>query len=208
MIYLARSLKESRRYFLDDPVLMKYIGDIINHPEFLGVGQYLHHKYELRQKHLLNVAYYSRKIVRALRGDVKTVVRAAFLHDLFPYQREKDELKFIDHMQRHSYLALKNAEKYFELTGAERDLIGHHNWPFNKGRPKHREGFALIAADTFCAWAENIYWRAWKPTARSAKKAALHTKNRAIAAKQRAKNTKTAARVRQARQKAKNRRAK
>jgi uncharacterized protein len=179
MIYFARSLKQSREYFLKNPRLKQYTAEILQHPEWTSIGKYHHHKYENREKHLLNVAYLAVNITKLLHGDVETAARVGLLHDFFPYERDKHELPYMEHLNLHPEEALKNAEKYFDLTVEERELILRHMWPFVrvKGKPKHVEGFALVLSDNIAAVMETIYHLAWQKTKRGAKKVGQKTKN-------------------------------
>jgi uncharacterized protein len=179
MIYFARNLQDSRDYFLTNPRLKSYTAEILNHPEFTSIGRYRHHKYENREKHLLNVAYLAVNITKFLNGDVETAARVSLLHDFFPYERNKKELPLLEHFNLHPDEALKNAEKYFDLTIEEKQLILRHMWPFVrvKGKPKHVEGFALVVSDVLAGIMETIYHRAWQSTKRGARAVGQKTKN-------------------------------
>jgi uncharacterized protein len=162
MIYLAKNLSQSYQFFLDDPVLMGFASDILTHPEFIGMGRFYSHKYEIRLKHLMNVSYYSVKLARFLRGDIETTIRAALLHDFYPYQRYKKETKYLKHLKIHPNESLANALNYFSLSTEVCEIILRHHWPLTKGKPKHIEAFSVIAADWFVATMENLYHRAWR----------------------------------------------
>ncbi|MDR3125600.1 MAG: HD domain-containing protein [Candidatus Nomurabacteria bacterium] len=161
MIYFAKDLITSYRFFLNDPVLMEYAGDILTHPEFIGIGQFYSHKYEIRLKHLMNVAYYAVKIARFLRGDVETTLRAALLHDFYPYQRYRKDYKYLKHLKIHPSESLTNAQNYFAISTEVCEIILRHHWPLTRGKPKHVEAFSVISADWFAATMENFYHRAW-----------------------------------------------
>jgi uncharacterized protein len=176
MIYLAKDIKRSRNYFLNDATLMLYASDILMHPEFSDMGSRTTHKHESRQKHLLNVAYYAVKFARPFHLDLEVVVRAALLHDFYPYQRFKKHTKYREHIKRHPREALKHAEEHFKLSEKERNIILCHMWPLVKGRPKFKEAIPVILADNFAAITENFYHRAWQTPKRGVKKAAKKTK--------------------------------
>jgi uncharacterized protein len=179
MIYFAKDLQESYEFFIDDPVLMEFAGDILTHPEFIGMGEgeFYSHKYEIRLKHLMNVAYYTVKLARLLRCDVETTVRAALLHDFYPYQRQKKDTKYREHLRLHPHEALKNAEEYFELSDKEKDIIVHHMWPWVEGRAHCFEAVPVVLSDNWCAIMENFYHRAWLIPKRRARKVHQKAKN-------------------------------
>jgi uncharacterized protein len=166
MIYFAKSLQQSYQFFVDDPVLMGLAGDILTHPEFIGMGRFYSHKYEIRFKHLMNVAYYAVKIARFLRGDVETTVRAALLHDFYPYQRHRKDTKYLKHLKIHAHESLTNAQNFFIISTEVSEIILRHHWPLAKGKPKHVEAFSVIAADWFAATMETFYHRAWQKSKR------------------------------------------
>lgn len=180
MVYFARDIKKSRNFFLDDPELMRYVSDILMHPEFYDMSKHTTHKHESRQKHLLNVAYYAVKFARPFRLDIRVVARASLLHDFYPYQRSKKYTPYNEHTKRHPKEALKHAEEYFKLGPKERDIITNHMWPWSKGRPRYREAVPVVLADNLAAIMENFYHRAWRKPKRSVKKAAVKTKKAAV----------------------------
>jgi uncharacterized protein len=168
MVYFAKNIKESRAYFLDDATLRRYAQDILLHPEFTGMKHYTSHKHESRQKHLLNVAYYAVKIARFLRADLQTVTRASLLHDFYPYQRFRKNIKYREHLRQHPKDALAHAEALFPLSYTEKEIILKHMWPMVKGKPKHREAAAVILSDVYASIFENFYHRAWQKSKRGA----------------------------------------
>jgi uncharacterized protein len=177
MIYFAKNLQQSYQFFIDDPVLMEFAGDILTSPDFIGMGQFYSHKYEIRLKHLMNVAYGAVKLARFLRGDVETTVRAALLHDFYPYQRYRADTKYIKHLKIHPSESLTNAQDHFDISIEVGEIILRHHWPFTKGKPKHAEAFSVIAADWFAATMETFYHRAWQKSKRGARVIGQKTKN-------------------------------
>jgi uncharacterized protein len=176
MIYFAKDLQQSYDFFLDDPVLMEFAGDILTHQEFIGMGQYYSHKYEIRFKHLLNVAYCAVKLARFLRVDIETTVRAALLHDFYPYQRYKKDTKFIKHLKIHPSESLANALNYFSISTEVQEIILRHHWPFTRGIPKQMEALSVVMADFFSALMENFYHRTWIKSKRGVEVVSQKTK--------------------------------
>jgi uncharacterized protein len=177
MIYFARDIKRSRNFFLNDPELMSYASDILMHPEFYDMGKRTAHKYESRQKHLLNVAYYALKFSRWFKNvDEKVVVRAALLHDFYPYQRFKKYTSYREHVKQHPREALKHARVHFKLNNKEKDIITCHMWPWNSRRPICKEAVPVMLADNFVAIMENFYHRTWQKPKTKVKRVAVKTR--------------------------------
>jgi uncharacterized protein len=195
MIYFAKDIKRSRNHFLDDAKLMGYVSDILMHPEFSDMGSRKAHKYESRQKHLLNVAYYALKFARPFRLDERVVARAALLHDFYPYQRFKKYTSYREHIRRHPKEALRHAEEYFELTEAEKNIILCHMWPLTRQRPKYWEALPVVLADNFASIMENFYHRAWQIPKKGARKAVVKTKSVGVRVKQSSKRKVHSARI-------------
>jgi Predicted HD superfamily hydrolase len=162
MVYFAKDLQTSYEFFINDPVLMELAGDILTHPEFIGMGEFYSHKYEIRLKHLMNVAYYSVKLSRFLRGDTETTLRAALLHDFYPYQRYKKDTNYVKHLKTHAGESLANAQNFFLLSSEVQEIILRHHWPFTRGKPKRAEAFIVISVDWIVATMENFYHRGWR----------------------------------------------
>lgn len=73
--------------------------------------------------------------------DYHSLIRGAFLHDLYFYDWRNNPDKKLHHLTRHPKEALENARKYFELTPIEEDIIINHMWPITLFHfPKTVEG--------------------------------------------------------------------
>lgn len=106
--------------------------------------------------HCIKVSYFSYRICRRLGWDYVQTARAGLLHDLFLYDWHTHAKETGEHFHgfTHPRRALANAEKYFDLTDKEKDMILRHMWPLTPVPPKSREGMAIIYADKFCGLAE------------------------------------------------------
>ena len=49
---------------------------------------------------------------------------------------------------------MENAERYFQATEKERNMILCHMWPLTLIPPRYKEGYAIVWADKFCSLAE------------------------------------------------------
>lgn len=119
---------------------------------------YIQHGKTTVREHSINVAhtayYMSHKL--NLKVKEKELIRGALLHDYFLYDWHDKSLKNSIHGYTHPGSALKEAEKDFELSNTERDMIKHHMFPLTIMPPKTKEGVLLCIADKLCAIKETI----------------------------------------------------
>ena len=153
--------------YLEDKEYMACVQDIITHPVFLSMEQYIQHGSTTCRAHCIQVSYLSYQICRKYGGNSREAARAGLLHDMFLYDwhtwgRETGE-RF--HGFTHPRTAYNNASKYFQLSSEEGDIILHHMWPLTPVPPKTRAGFAVVYADKLCSLTETALqvrsWFAW-----------------------------------------------
>lgn len=127
------------------------IKDIMHHPVVQQMKKYPHHCDTSCYQHCLNVSYYNFQICKLLGLDAKAAARAGMLHDLFLYDWRKHSARTGDHFHAmtHPRKALKNAEKYFKLSGREREIILKHMWPVTIVPPKYLETYVICLTDKY-----------------------------------------------------------
>lgn len=140
----------------DDQDYLECVSDILKHPVFLSMDQYIQHGHTTCLTHSIQVSYMSYCICKKRGWEYRQAARAGLLHDLFLYDwhthaRETGEYF---HGFTHPKTAYQNARKYFDLTDIEKDLILRHMWPLTPIPPKYKEGLALIYADKICSLSE------------------------------------------------------
>jgi uncharacterized protein len=100
----------------------KLIKDIITNEKFLETKNDIHHgssKYD----HLLRVSKCSYTLGKYFNADLKSLTRAALLHDFFIGRRvDKEENSYLNHPNT----AAKNAKEIFNITEFEADIIKTH----------------------------------------------------------------------------------
>ena len=80
--------------------------------------------------------------------DYESLIRGAFLHDLFFYDWRVDKENRKHHLTRHPEKAIDNAKQYFELNDTEIDIIRNHMWPITITKfPHTREGRLVMMMD-------------------------------------------------------------
>ena len=122
--------------------------------------QYIQHGVTSVYRHSLAVAYFSCYLAEKLHLKVRTkeMIRGALLHDYFLYDWHKHPHVGITNLHgfRHPQRALENAEKEYNLTPRERDIIVKHMWPLTVLPPTCREAWIVTTADKWCSLLETF----------------------------------------------------
>ena len=135
---------------------MECVRDILCHPVFQSMDQYIQHGTTTCKTHCMQVSYLGYKLCKQLGGNWRSAARAGLLHDLFLYDwhtHAKETGQYF-HGFTHPKAALANADRYFRLTGEERMIILRHMWPLTLVPPTSRAGYAVTCADKYCSTVE------------------------------------------------------
>lgn len=142
-------------------LLEKYGDDIIHSDNFKKTKEHIQHGSMTVNDHCLSVARYSLILNKrmGLHGNVRDLVRGSLLHDYFLYDWHDKE--YLAKRQRlhgfhHPNTALRNADKEYELTDRQRDIIKKHMWPLTIVPPMCREAWTVTAADKYCSLMETL----------------------------------------------------
>lgn len=139
-------------------ILLLYGRDILNSPGMRLSKQNMQHGEVSVFEHSVCVACLCILLTARLhiRVDRRALVRGALLHDYFLYDWHVPDRSHRMHGLTHARRALQNAERDFELSGIERDMIARHMFPLNFTPPHCREGAILCVADKICAVCETL----------------------------------------------------
>ena len=134
--------------------LIFYLGD----ERLLQMKQFIQHGDVSTYDHCLLVAYYSFLWMRKLhiRCSEDELIRGALLHDYYLYDWHKKEKWHRIHGFRHPGFALSNAQRDFELSEKEKEIIRKHMWPLTIIPPTCREAWIVNSADTFISLMETL----------------------------------------------------
>lgn len=148
----------SQERFDEDEEYMACVRDIMENPVFQSMDSFMQHGDTTCKEHCIKVSYLSYCICRRRGWDYVKAARAGLLHDLFLYDWHTHAKETGEHFHgfTHPRKALRNAEKYFDLTDKEKDMILRHMWPLTPIPPKSREGLAIIYADKLCGLVETV----------------------------------------------------
>lgn len=145
-------------------LLWEYGSDILLSPSFQKEKRFVQHGSYSVYDHSCAVALLC--LVKAKQKhwkvDVRSLVRAALLHDYFLYDwHVKPHPKH--HANLHAEYALANAGRDFSLNVLEKEAIRRHMWPFRFFYfPTTKEALILNICDTHSALKETIGKRWFK----------------------------------------------
>lgn len=132
-------------------------------PAIQELKKYPNHKISNIYDHSSRVAlcayHMSRKLQMGIDG--QSLAKGAMLHDFYLYRAWKnEEIGMREHWFGHPDLALKNAEKKFQLSDLEKNIITSHMWPLTfRHFPRSREAVLICLADKICACGELLFKR-------------------------------------------------
>ena len=108
--------------------------------------------------HTIAVVYCALDIANRLKISVnkRQLIRGGILHDYFLYDWHDGKPERRIHGFTHPKSALKNAERDFDLTDRERDIIKKHMFPLTVVPPRYREAWLICIADKLCAIKETM----------------------------------------------------
>ena len=147
-----------------DQAYLDCVRDILEHPVFQSMDEYIQHGNTTCKEHCMRVSYLSYRICVRFGLDGVSAARAGLLHDLFLYDWHTygKETGHRFHGFTHPRAALLNARKYFKLNAREENAILRHMWPLTPIPPATAAGFAVTAADKICSLEETLgNFRLW-----------------------------------------------
>ena len=135
----------------------KLISNFEKNETICEMKQYRHHYTTNCYEHCTHVAFYTYLLCKKYHLDYISAVRAAMVHDLFLYDwRIKSEKSPRLHGFRHPRISLNNAEKLFDLSPKEKDIILKHMWPITFFLPRYKESYIVSFADKMATMQETI----------------------------------------------------
>ncbi len=133
------------------------IAPLLKEGRIREMKNYIQHGSISTYHHSISVAYVSNRLNRFFRlnANESELIRGALLHDYFLYDWHDWDGEL--HGFYHPKAALKNAEKDFDLSEREKNIIRSHMWPltfFNF--PRSREAWIVCVADKICSTRETL----------------------------------------------------
>lgn len=137
--------EENRRIFWTN------LREMCRRPELIPLRTQPRHRGSTTFQHSVNVAVYSFYFAEKWHWtvDIPSLVRGAMLHDFY---LGDPAYSGFGGAVNHPKLALKRAQRYFDLNAVERDVILSHMWPTpGSPMPRTREALLVNLADKHCA---------------------------------------------------------
>ena len=147
-------------------VMRRYGSDILESESFMSEVNYIQHGVINCYEHSLAVTYVSVWLIKHLhiRADMRSVVRAALLHDYFLYDWHDNAKWHSLHGYHHARKAMQNARRDFHVSKKVQQIIYRHMFPLNLTRiPYFREAAIVCLADKICALTETVTKKHYKP---------------------------------------------
>ena len=137
----------------DNQRLLKYYK---THPDVYRMKQFYQHGAVTTYEHSLNVTYTACNIACKLNfseEELNNIITGAMLHDFYLYDwhdgRKRPEGM---HAWSHPKIALRNANRIFDLNTKQKNIIRSHMYPtclFHP--PKYKEAWIVTLSDKVCA---------------------------------------------------------
>ena len=134
------------------------VRDLINDESVLSMKQYIQHGTTTCYQHCINVSYYNYRLCKLMKLNARAGARAGLLHDLFLYdwhyyKKPKGEKM---HGCTHPIRAFENAQRLFDITECEGDIIRKHMFPMTIALPRYKETVIIILVDKYCGLIETV----------------------------------------------------
>lgn len=138
-----------RKIVFKNKEFKKYLADVASCSTFRTTHQYVQHGNTSVLLHSIAVAYYSYYLswYFHLNFRERELVRGALLHDYFLYDWHNSGEGHTFHAFTHARDAFVNAQKEFELSRIEREVIKKHMFPLTPVPPLCREGLMVCLVD-------------------------------------------------------------
>lgn len=130
----------------EDKEYYALIKDILDDNNFKKLDNIEHHG-TTRLEHSLRVSYYSYLASKKFKLHTKEIARAGLLHDFFMSYEDRTKRERFFSTFIHPRYAAANANKYFNISDLEYDIIRTHMFPLNLAVPKYSESWIVSIID-------------------------------------------------------------
>ena len=144
-------------YRNDETRFFSVLRELERDPHVRLLKKHRQHKGNTTFRHCRSVAVESFHLAQRFgwRVDENALARGAMLHDYHLYTRRKTDIGALHHLLSHPKLARGNAEKVFDLSRKEKNIIESHMWPLTLFKlPRSKEAILVTLADKVCALRE------------------------------------------------------
>jgi uncharacterized protein len=147
MIGMKKSEQEISSFVIE--TVLKYGREVLLHTRYLDQKTFIQHAEISVYDHCLSVCCLAVHFAyrHHWKVDYEALVRGALLHDYFLYDWHKPHKGYGLHGYTHPYTACRNAERDFQITKKERNIIRCHMFPLTFIPPRYKESWIVNIAD-------------------------------------------------------------
>lgn len=141
---------DARRFF-------RVLTELERDPRVRLLKKHRQHRGNTTFRHCRSVAVESFRLAQRFgwRVDEDVLARGAMLHDYHLYTRQNKKVGALRHLLSHPKQACGNAERVFDLSRKEKNIIESHMWPLTFFKPpRSKEAILVTLADKLCAFRE------------------------------------------------------
>ena len=141
----------------DETRFFRVLTELEHDPHVRLLEKHRQHRGNTTFRHCRSVAVESFRLAQRFgwRVDEDALARGAMLHDYHLYTRRQKKINALRHLLLHPKWARGNAEKVFDLSRKEKNIIESHMWPLTFFKlPRSKEAFLVTLADKLCALRE------------------------------------------------------
>lgn len=145
----------------DELFLRERLFELLKDDRISKMNEFIQHGNVTCLQHCISVVYFSFGFCRQfhIKVDEESLIRGALLHDYFLYDWHVKDGKRKLHGFYHPILALHNANRDFDLTRKEKDIILNHMWPLTLlHMPHYKESWIVCIMDKLCSISEVFGW--------------------------------------------------
>ena len=146
---------------VDYALFREICSEVCGGERYLSMKNFVAHSDVSVYEHSIKVAEkcYVYAVSHGIKCDLRSLVRGALLHDYFLYDWHKNK-PFTFHGFKHAKIALKNAERDYDLNPREKNVIKSHMFPLTPfSFPKCKEAWIVTFTDKRCALSEIFFGR-------------------------------------------------
>ena len=144
-------------YRNDETRFFRTLTDLERNPQVRLLKKHRQHKGNTTFRHCHSVAVESFHLAQRFGWNVdeSALARGAMLHDYHLYTRQNEKINALRHLVSQPKRARGNAEKVFDLSRKEKNIIESHMWPLTLFKlPRSKEAVLVTLADKVCALRE------------------------------------------------------
>ena len=143
---------------IDFSIFDEVFAEICDNDKYRSLKSYTAHGNVSVYDHSIEVAKrsYTFAVKRRIKCDLRALVVGALLHDYFLYDWH-DQPKFTFHGFKHAKISAINADRDYEISKKEKNIIESHMFPLNLLHiPRSKEAWIVTWQDKCCALKETL----------------------------------------------------